>query len=211
MSREFWYTHSGHRVEYFNVYQTTIDLSDIAIALSRIPRFLGHSEQPYSVAEHCVLGTRAILTHVDADEDIRVLAAKAFLLHDAHEAYVGDAHGIMLRTIDMGGFKSLTKTFQTHIHDAFGILPIKASGVAAIVRDFDDFMLKYELARIMTRCDLTLSPKNPLSDDQIPIQLWDHKTAAQEFLDMAQLLDLKAAPKSPARRGNVEATSGPLT
>lgn len=64
-----------------------VDLfGDVAEALARIPRFTGHvAGGPYSVAQHCVLGMDAILA-----ESGDVELARAFLLHDAHEAYCGD-------------------------------------------------------------------------------------------------------------------------
>ncbi len=64
-----------------------IDLhTDVAEALAREPRFGGHVRSgAYSVAQHCVLGVDLIL-RVSDDAAL----ARAFLLHDAHEAYVKD-------------------------------------------------------------------------------------------------------------------------
>lgn len=59
---------------------------DIATPLARIARFSGHIEAgPYSVAQHCVMGADALLR-----ETRRTDLALEFLLHDAHEAYIGD-------------------------------------------------------------------------------------------------------------------------
>ncbi|MCA0404890.1 MAG: hypothetical protein LCH39_01895 [Proteobacteria bacterium] len=59
---------------------------DIAESLARQPRFTGHIRSgSYSVAQHCVLGADALLRETGRTE-----IAAAFLLHDAHEAYVGD-------------------------------------------------------------------------------------------------------------------------
>jgi hypothetical protein len=60
--------------------------SDIAGPLARTARFGGHVPGgAYSVAQHSVIGARCIIR----DEWGRDLALH-FLLHDAHEAYLGD-------------------------------------------------------------------------------------------------------------------------
>ncbi len=59
---------------------------DIAEALARLPRFIGHTRSGcYSVAQHCVMGADALHRKTGRDD-----IAAAFLLHDAHEAYIGD-------------------------------------------------------------------------------------------------------------------------
>lgn len=64
-----------------------VDLEhDVAEALAREPRFGGHVRSgPYSVAQHCVLGADAIIAETGSIE-----TARAFLLHDAKEAYIKD-------------------------------------------------------------------------------------------------------------------------
>jgi hypothetical protein len=59
----------------------SVDIADIALALSRIPRFCGHTN--YSVAQHSVHVCRMVERGAPA-------LALAALMHDAHEAYVGD-------------------------------------------------------------------------------------------------------------------------
>ncbi|MFG1255916.1 hypothetical protein V5F79_01225 [Xanthobacter flavus] len=64
-----------------------VDLEhDVAEALAREPRFGGHVRSgPYSVAQHCVLGADAIIAETGSIE-----TARAFLLHDAKEAFIKD-------------------------------------------------------------------------------------------------------------------------
>lgn len=68
-------------------------LRDIAVSLSRQPRFGGHTREPWTVLDHSLF-TGELAKHVtdpDPDEPFfhrhLVLAA---LLHDAHEAITGD-------------------------------------------------------------------------------------------------------------------------
>ncbi|MFT0892203.1 hypothetical protein [Pseudochelatococcus sp. G4_1912] len=58
---------------------------DIAPQLARQARFNGATESFYSIAQHCALGADAIY-----QETRRSDLAAYFLLHDAHEAYIGD-------------------------------------------------------------------------------------------------------------------------
>lgn len=67
-------------------------IDDIAQSLSRIIRYNGHSDQPITVAQHCVqcvfLGRR---------DKLNVHWLLALLMHDASEAFMGD----MIRPLKM--------------------------------------------------------------------------------------------------------------
>lgn len=67
----------------------SIDVLDIAVSLARQCRFSGHLPHHYSVAQHS-LNCLLLATHVYAGQHVMALAA---LLHDAHEAYLGDING----------------------------------------------------------------------------------------------------------------------
>lgn len=77
-------TRSGRRFDLLNPRAEDVCIEDVAFALARINRFTGHCE-PYSVAEHSVR-CAMVLRRQGHDERIQL----AGLLHDAHEAYVGD-------------------------------------------------------------------------------------------------------------------------
>lgn len=63
----------------------TPTIEEIAHALAQINRFTGHAKRPYSVAEHSLL-----VASIAASEGVTPVQQLAALLHDAHEAYVGD-------------------------------------------------------------------------------------------------------------------------
>lgn len=72
-----------------------IDIIDIAHSLSLQCRYNGHVQRFYSVAEHCVLMSRAISrgaaeSWVGLPPSERAEMALWALLHDAPEAYIGD-------------------------------------------------------------------------------------------------------------------------
>ncbi|WP_079415642.1 hypothetical protein [Thiomonas intermedia] len=78
-------TNSGIDVRPGQVDPAAVHIEDIAHALSLRCRFLGHTRIHYSVAQHCLLVAR-ILDGMDAPRD----AILCGLMHDAHEAYVGN-------------------------------------------------------------------------------------------------------------------------
>lgn len=78
-------TVSGKKINVTNPDPSTIDITDIAWALSRMPRFSGHSIPyiPYSVAQHCIRVMKDLAPH---GPEIQMYG----LLHDAAEAYIND-------------------------------------------------------------------------------------------------------------------------
>ena len=80
-------TYSGKRVDVENPDPATIEMGDIAHSLARVARFCGHSHTPgiWSVAQHSLVVERYV-----AEEGYGPRLRLLGLLHDAHEAYVGD-------------------------------------------------------------------------------------------------------------------------
>jgi hypothetical protein len=74
-------TNSGIYINIFEPVATMICIEDIAHALASLPRFGGHLNKHYSVAQHSVLCSMMAETIEDK---------KAALLHDASEAYMLD-------------------------------------------------------------------------------------------------------------------------
>lgn len=81
----FIQTFTGREIDLEKFSASDIVHFDIAIPLSRIARFNGHTREFYSVAEHSVLA--ALVAASERLDPATILAA---LLHDAHEAYTGD-------------------------------------------------------------------------------------------------------------------------
>lgn len=73
-------TSAGYRFDLVNPTWGTVNPLDIAHALSLINRFGGHTSRGYSVAQHSVF----------VSQNVQPENALHGLLHDAHEAYVGD-------------------------------------------------------------------------------------------------------------------------
>lgn len=81
--------HNGALIDLENPDWRAIDIHSVAISLSRIPRFLGHTIRPVSVLEHSIAVARIVPPRLR-------LAA---LLHDAHEALIGDITRPMRRVL----------------------------------------------------------------------------------------------------------------
>jgi hypothetical protein len=93
---------------------------DIARSLSRLARFNGHTEEPYTVAQHSVLVAR--LASAAWIGEAPAAFRLAALLHDAHEAYMGD---IVAPVSFLPGFtapvRQLKQRLQRAIHTRFGL------------------------------------------------------------------------------------------
>ena len=78
-------TVSGRKINVTDPDPSTIEISVFAWALSRMPRFSGHSIPyiPYSVAQHCIQVMKELAPH---GPRIQLHG----LLHDAAEAYIND-------------------------------------------------------------------------------------------------------------------------
>jgi hypothetical protein len=73
-------TYTGRRIDLRDPQPDQIDIVDIAHSLSMLCRFTGHTRSFFSVAQHSVWVARSV------PHELRLSG----LLHDAHEAYLGD-------------------------------------------------------------------------------------------------------------------------
>lgn len=171
---------------------------DIAEALARIARFTGHVRSgPYSVAQHCVLGADAVWRDTRSRE-----AAAAFLLHDAHEAYLGDIatptaralvdrvrflEGHILGDVVSKSMKSLKATIDREIYRAAFM------GMNGCPAEHRETVRIYDIRMLVTERNHLLGPSpqpwgapydtaEPLRlTGKITPWLWPH--AADEFRD----------------------------
>lgn len=88
-------TYNARKLDFTDPLVAEIDIRDIALALARQPRYVGHTFQTYSVAEHSFWVARlverwATQPEVAMGKPPRRGLVLAALLHDASEAYTGD-------------------------------------------------------------------------------------------------------------------------
>lgn len=175
---------------------------DIPEALARIARFTGHIRSgPYSVAQHCVIGADFLFSATHRHD-----LAIAFLLHDAHEAYIGDIStpvaaaiaertsdeyadaGIHVRNIAAARSRRALATIKDDIdaaiHTAAGIAWPLSHGARAVVKNMDLRMLATERRHL-----LGPSPRkwDDIHEDTEPlplrgrIKVWPWTRAADEY------------------------------
>lgn len=87
----FMHTQSGRVINPLSVRPEDVDINDIAHSLAMTCRYNGHTSRFYSVAEHCCLLASYMMPRSSMEVHLRgVDLARAALMHDASEAYVGD-------------------------------------------------------------------------------------------------------------------------
>jgi len=109
-------TYTGKYVDLLNPQPETICLADIAVGLANTPRFAGQVSRFYSVAEHSVRVSAAIVGGGRW--------SLSGLFHDAHEAYTGDITAPMKQVLDLaapGIIKDLQRRLDAAIVKAFDL------------------------------------------------------------------------------------------
>lgn len=117
-----------------------IDIVDIAHALSHMPRFAGHTEKLYSVAQHSVV-VSAILERMEQPPIIQLEG----LLHDATEAYMMDLPMPIKRLPELAAYRQLEGELADRIYHRFNILHandrlIKTADIVALATEARDLM-----------------------------------------------------------------------
>lgn len=142
-------TRSGKRYSHARPSLQSIDIEDIATSLSNQCRFLGHTDRFFSTAQHSVevaalcltLTYERLLPTSNEAHATRVSreAALAGLLHDAHEAYVGDFPTPFKALLGLG-FREPEALSLAVVEEALGLTALMAKH-AAVVHEADRLML----------------------------------------------------------------------
>lgn len=140
-------TASGREIDLgkLDIDHNSITARDIATHLSRINRFNGATTLPYSVAQHSVFVAR-IVEHLKGSP----LEAFIALMHDAHEAYMGDITRPVYRALNIGNgchaVDFLRQRLDRAIGRAFGI---ELERPCAVVSAADNMALATEWRDLM--------------------------------------------------------------
>ncbi len=140
-------TVSGRMVDLVNTSPDTIYLPDVARHLSRIARFNGATRgEVYSVAQHSVLVADLVEKFYRITDPLVVMQA---LLHDAHEAYLGD---ITTPLKNAPGMRAALRRIESQIIDAVytGLgVPPPWGGNVDVINQADQLALRIEARHLM--------------------------------------------------------------
>lgn len=100
----------------FTISPEDVDLVDIANALARQCRFLGHVSGFVSVGEHSLVVSRLLEERGESP-----LIQATGLLHDASEAYLGDISGPLKRLPAFDGYREVEEHVERVIAAKYGL------------------------------------------------------------------------------------------
>lgn len=143
-----------------------VSIEDIAHSLSNLCRWTGHTLTLYSVAEHSVRVCRRL-------RDIGSIYERQGLLHDAHEAIVGDVSS-PLKGVLGAPWEALESRAKAAVERRFHVY-----GYPEDVQTADLILLSTEHRDLM-RGDGSWLRHPPLRERIVP---WSPDKAKREFLD----------------------------
>lgn len=159
-------TYTGRLIDLSRPDPADVCIEDIAWHLSRIPRFGGatNKENVYTVAQHSVLVlNRVKQTSAGADNALLLTA----LLHDAHEAYIGDIIAPMSNLLDLRApIERLKQRMQKAVH--VGLLGKDFEPhEGTLIKQADEWAAYYEAYHLMHSKGKTMPRGVFLSDEYI--------------------------------------------
>ena len=178
-------TSSGKKVHFLEPDPDSIDIEDIAYALSHIPRFNGHTSKFVSVAEHCWSGAR----YIQSDLKLQML------LHDAAEAYLCDIPKPLKEFLP--DYRKIEDNMMATISKKFGFdFPL-----SPVVKHYDIALLSNDAHWLLPSrgndWSLWKTVKRPTICPEFKPLCLDSGTARRVFLDL--YYDL-CGTKAPSRK-----------
>lgn len=187
-------TFTGRRVFPFEVKVSDVDIQDIAHSLGMQVRFNGHVSRFYSVGEHCIRISDALLR----DFGDPLLALKG-LLHDGGETYTGDIIRPIKNSLHEveAVLKSAEDRNERAIMEHFGI---DAEFGKVTIKDYDRRI-------IVDERDALFGPEKPWDWDLVPLGVpiigyarntglgmydWDPERVTHEYLQRFHDLSIRS-------------------
>ena len=161
-------TFSGGQFHILDPQQDEILITDIGHALAMLCRFTGHTRKFYSIAEHCVLGSRIV-----PPKD-----ALYFLMHDSSESYLNDINRPLKHFTGVGSeYLPVEKVVMEAILHKFR-LPLEEP---PSIKKFDNAMLFAEKEQLLVPMEWD-AKWNDVKPADIKVKCWAPEVAEVEFL-----------------------------
>jgi 5'-deoxynucleotidase YfbR-like HD superfamily hydrolase len=142
---DFWIqTVSGRTFRVDRPDARDVDIGDIAHSLALQNRFNGHTRCPYSVAQHSVLVSRIVEQRMGLypTPETPVNEPLLGLMHDAHEAYIGDLVSPVKKLLG-DSWSGLERTCDVIIQLGFALK--RNPNSLAVVKEADQIALATEV------------------------------------------------------------------
>lgn len=121
-------TAHAHEVDLRHPRPGALTAAVVAHHLAQINRFVGACRRPYSVAEHSLL-----VSYILEQQGHGIMIQLAGLLHDAHEAWIGDATTPVKQMLG-AAWGALELPWAHHVRRAFGVVTAFAAHGAKVKR-----------------------------------------------------------------------------
>jgi hypothetical protein len=164
---------SGRIVHLDDPHPTEIHWPDVVEHLARIPRFNGAAGK-YSVAQHSVL----VMEQFEEGSILRPFA----LLHDAHEAMIGD----IIRPLQMAlprqwsqQLKYVKRKLDEAIFIAAGLDPLAGWSQQFVLAHADEVVLAMEKRDLLAECD-AWQARVPPAETRIE-RVWGYREAVDNL------------------------------
>lgn len=192
-------TYSGRRFDLLNPTPDCVSLRDISAALSKTCRFGGNTLRFYSNAEHSVHVHNVVARKTDSRK-----ARMYALLHDAHEAYIGDMttpvqHSLavwvglgaddfgadkrLLEAAVIDAIRSMKQRMDQAVFKAFGLPAVMPADIAALVKEADLAVLMAERDAVMSDPPDTWGALEDIEPADVLIRCWTPEMAQRKFMD----------------------------
>ena len=174
-------THTGKKFHFVSGPVTEVDIQDIATALSRVPRWAGHTTKFYSAAQHCV-NTSLLVRERGGDN----LEQKKAELHDAQEAYMCDLPSPLKRMIprykeiENKVWSKISRALLGKVHDIDGL--VKECDITMLITEardlfsfppIDDWVAKCNRNNGNPPWEKTIVPCGPEKAKKLFLERWE--------------------------------------
>ena len=184
---------SGRRIDLLNPSPLDFEDADIAIGLSRTPRWGGHSiwEWPMSVAQHSILVLE--IARAKSRKELADRLQLAALLHDASEGLMAFDPISPVKPFLGPGYKALDARLQAVIHVRYGLPVALARDWVALIKDADRASAAAEARHVAgwtpqeIKQALGITARPPPQDPLVrgyggkPWEPWPARIAAERF------------------------------